>query len=89
MTVPEAMARGLPVITTKNVGSSELIENGKEGFVIPIRDVKSLRECILYFYDNPSEIKRMGKNSFEKITKYTWGRYGNNLIEIYKEILQK
>jgi glycosyltransferase involved in cell wall biosynthesis len=89
MTVPEAMARGLPIITTKNVGSSELIEDGKEGFVIPIRDVKSLRDYILYFYDNPSEVKRMGKNSFEKINKYTWEKYGYNLIKIYNEILQK
>jgi glycosyltransferase involved in cell wall biosynthesis len=89
MTVTEAMARGLPIITTKNVGSSELIENGKEGFVIPIRDVKSLREYILYFYDNPDEVKRMGKNSFEKINKYTWEKYGYNLIKIYNEILQK
>jgi glycosyltransferase involved in cell wall biosynthesis len=89
MTVPEAMARGLPVITTKNVGSSELIEDGKEGFVIPIRDVKSLRDYILYFYDNPSEVKRMGKNSFNKINKYTWEKYGYNLIKIYNEILQK
>jgi glycosyltransferase involved in cell wall biosynthesis len=89
MTVPEAMARGLPIITTKNVGSSELIENGKEGFVIPIRDVKSLIEYILYFYDNPSEIKRMGKNSFEKISKFTWSEYGKNLICLYNEILHK
>jgi glycosyltransferase involved in cell wall biosynthesis len=89
MTVPEAMARGLPIITTKNAGSSELIEDGKEGFVIPIRDVKSLRDYILYFYDNPSEVKRMGKNSFEKINKYTWEKYGCNLIKIYNEILQK
>jgi Glycosyltransferase len=61
MTVAEAMARGLPIITTKNAGSFELIEEGKEDFVIPIRDTKSLREYILYFYDNPSEVKRMGK----------------------------
>jgi glycosyltransferase involved in cell wall biosynthesis len=88
MTVIEAMARGLPVITTKNVGSSELIENGKEGFVIPIRDVKSLREYILYFYDNPSEIKRMGKNSFEKINKHTWEKYADGLVKIYNEVLQ-
>jgi glycosyltransferase involved in cell wall biosynthesis len=89
MTVTEAMARGLPIITTKNVGSSELIEDGKEGFVIPIRDVKSLRECILYFYENPSEIKRMGKNSLEKISKYTWPEYGRNLVSFYNEILHK
>jgi glycosyltransferase involved in cell wall biosynthesis len=89
MTVTEAMARGLPIITTKNVGSSELIENGKEGFVIRIGDVKSLRECILYFYDNSSEIKRMGKNSFEKISKCTWTEYGKNLVSFYNEILHK
>jgi len=88
MTVSEAMAAGLPVITTKNVGASELIEDGKEGFVVNIRDVKSIRNYILYFYENPSEIKRMGQNARKKVSQNTWENFVDNLIKVYKEMIE-
>jgi UDP-glucose:(heptosyl)LPS alpha-1,3-glucosyltransferase len=43
----EAMASGLPVITTRNNGAAELIENGKEGFIVNnMLDAKELAGCI-------------------------------------------
>jgi len=86
MTVLEAMASGLPIITTKNVGASEIIENGKEGFVVNIRDVNSIRDHILYFYENPSEVKRMGENARKKASQYSWEKFVNNLVKFYEEI---
>ena len=81
----EAMACGVPVITTHNSGS--LVRDGKDGFVIPIRDVDAIKEKILYFYDNPSEVKRMGKNARKHISGYTWDRYGNELCKAYERAL--
>ena len=49
MVVSQAMACGLPVITTKNTGASEIIDDGINGFIIPIRDQKSLREKDTFF----------------------------------------
>ena len=81
----EAMATGLPSIVTFNSGS--VVRDGKDGFVIPIRDVKTLKEKILYFYENRNEIKRMGKNARKHVEKYSWESYGNRLFESLKEIL--
>jgi len=80
----EAMAVGLPSIVTFNTGS--IIRDGKDGFVIPIRNIKALKEAILYLYDNPSEIKRMGKNARRYVEKYSWEKYENRL---YKTLLEK
>ncbi|MFH1521525.1 MAG: glycosyltransferase family 4 protein [archaeon] len=82
----EAMASGLPSIVTFNSGS--IARDEKDGFIIPIRDVKSLKKKISYFYDNPSEVKRMGKNARKFVEKYTWGNYGKNLIRAYKRMLK-
>ena len=50
LTIPEALAYGLPVIVTENTGAKELIKNGENGFIIPIRDVEAIKEKILYYY---------------------------------------
>jgi len=80
--VYEALACGLPVITTENAGS--VVENGKEGFIIPIQDVESLKEKILFFYNNREMIKEFGKRARKKAEKYTWEDYGKRVVEIYK-----
>ena len=85
LTVYEAMACGLPIIATKNTGC--VAANKKDGFIIPIRDVKSLKEKIKYFYDNPNEIKRMGKNARKRVEQFSWDNYGERLKSKYLEIL--
>ncbi len=82
----EAMSCGLPIIITEGVGSKDIIEDGKEGFVVPIRDPDSLAAKIQYFYDNPDEIKRMGRNARERAEKYDWERYGDEVIEKIEEM---
>ena len=46
--VIEAMACGLPVICTTNTGGEDLIKQNESGFVIPIRDIKSLKETFIF-----------------------------------------
>ena len=53
MVLVQAMACGLPVITTTNTGAADAVREGRDGFIIPIRDVAALKEKILYFYENP------------------------------------
>lgn len=80
-----AMACGLPVITTFNAGSP--VRDGKDGFLVPIRDIEALKEKILYFYEKPQEIKAMGTSAREEIENYTWERYGDQLIKVYERIV--
>ncbi|MBM4349503.1 MAG: glycosyltransferase family 4 protein [Deltaproteobacteria bacterium] len=50
LTVLEALASGLPVITTSSTGASEVLNHGKDGFVIrSIRDLEELKVGVRYF----------------------------------------
>lgn len=90
MVQPQAMACGLPLICTTNTGGEDLIEDGKEGFVIPIRDVDALKEKILYLYENPAICQEMGQAARKKVqTGFTWEDYGNRMIAEYANILKK
>jgi glycosyltransferase involved in cell wall biosynthesis len=49
--VAEALACGLPVITTPNAGSSDFIQPGKNGEIVPIRDAQALARMALNWWD--------------------------------------
>ena len=78
----EALACGLPLITTIESGS--IVEEGKEGFIVPSCDVDSLSERIKYLYENRSVGCEMGARARDKVENYTWENYGENLVKFYK-----
>lgn len=71
----EAMACGIPIITTPNTGGPDVITNGVEGFIIPIRDVEALQEKLEWCYKHPQELAEMGKAARKKAEQLTWKRY--------------
>jgi glycosyltransferase involved in cell wall biosynthesis len=85
--VLEAMAHSKPVIVTAGAGVSELIDDGKNGFVVPIRDPKAIAEKIEYFRGNRSEIHRMGKNARTKAEKYSWEIIEKEYQKLIREVL--
>jgi glycosyltransferase involved in cell wall biosynthesis len=87
MTIAESMASQLPVICTTNTGGEDLIEDGKHGFIIPIRDVDILAEKILWCYENQEQCKKMGILGKEKVENFTWDAYGQKIYEVYKKII--
>lgn len=59
----EAMAMGRPVITTDAPGCRETVDEGVNGFLVPVRDVPALAEAMLRFVQNPGLIESMGCES--------------------------
>jgi len=51
-TIFEALGYGIPVILTENTGAKELIKEGENGYIIPIRDVAAIKEKVLHYYNN-------------------------------------
>jgi len=82
----EAMAAGLPVITTPNAGS--LVRDSLDGYIIPIRDSEALAERLEFFYKYPEQAKVMGERGRERIKEFTWERYGENLVKAYIKMLK-
>ena len=59
----EAMAMGRPVITSDAPGCRETVRHGKNGFLVPIKDVNSLAEAMMHFIKHPDDIVNMGCTS--------------------------
>lgn len=88
MVQPQAMACGLPLIISTNTGGSDLIsEQGKEGYVIPIRDVEKLKEVLLELYNNPKKLAKMSQDAQKRVEKgFTWDDYGDRYVSALKNI---
>jgi glycosyltransferase involved in cell wall biosynthesis len=80
LVIVEAMAAGLPVITTKHSMGPEIIEEGKNGFIIPIRNEKAIEETILKMRGlDQNQFMAMRQESRNAALKFTWDRYAKNL----------
>lgn len=76
----EAMACGLPVITTHNCGS--VIEHDVNGFIIPVCDSKSLLNILRRIIENPSILNSYSKNLKNWSEGYSWSMYALRLSEM-------
>ncbi|MEK7465646.1 MAG: glycosyltransferase family 4 protein [Patescibacteria group bacterium] len=84
----QAMACGLPAIASTNTGGPDIIEEGKEGFIIPIKDVEALKEKILFFYKNPQAVVAMGQAAKQRVTSgLTWDDYGDKVFAAFEKIM--
>ncbi len=84
--VLEAMSHGRPVIVTDETGASDLVEDGKNGFVIPIRSPEAIAKHICWLHDNPDECKKMGKEARKTAEKYAWEDIRKKYDEVYEMI---
>ena len=76
----EAMACGLPLVVTGNAGGDDLIEEGRTGFLVPIRSPESIAEKINWFADHRDALPAMKQEAQRKAAEYTWERYGEAII---------
>jgi glycosyltransferase involved in cell wall biosynthesis len=88
MVQPMAMACGLPVICTTNTGGADIVREGQDGFIVPIRDVEAIKEKLLFFYENPEACKTMGESSRMRVQAgFSWTDHGHKMISAYQKIL--
>lgn len=85
--VCEAMACGTPVVVSEHTGAKDLIISGENGFITGVGDIESLKEKITFFYENKSEIERMGKNARQSVEHLNWDNYHQSINDIVDEIM--
>lgn len=85
LVVLEAMACGLPIITTTHAGMGKIIREGIDGFMIPIRSVEKIVEKIHYFLQNPEEISKTGESARNRVLEFTWEKYQKEILHSVME----
>lgn len=87
MVLLQAMAMGVVPIATVNTGGLDIIEDGVNGFVIPILDNVSLANKIEFFILNKEKRLVMGKRAHDSIINgFSWNDYGNRYMKFLSDI---
>ncbi|HEB87788.1 MAG TPA: colanic acid biosynthesis glycosyltransferase WcaL [Gammaproteobacteria bacterium] len=88
--VKEAMAKGLPVLSTWHGGIPELVEDGVSGYLVPERDVTALTDRLSSFCNHPEKWTEMGNRAREKIdAEFDMMRINDELERVYSDIMQE
>lgn len=82
----EAMSFGLPVITTENTGGPDVIKNGKDGFVVPIRNSEIIADKIITLYKDGKLRQEMGEQAKIKIQKYSVDNFIDKWLETFNKL---
>ena len=86
--VLEALATGLPVVTTTVGGIPETIESGKNGLLVEPFNPRKLSEKILYLLEHPAEAAEMGAKARKTIVEnYDWRIVVKDAMKVYDEAL--
>lgn len=87
--IKEAMATGLPVVSTFHSGIPELVTDGVSGLLVPERDAASLAEALAYLMSHPEVCKRMGKAGRMQVEQeFDTNSLNKKLEELYLGLMQ-
>ena len=88
VSIMEAMATGMPVVSTQHSGINELVEDNITGFLVPERDIDSLADKISYLISQPETCLEMGLEARARIEQnFNTDTLNNRLVSIFEEQL--
>lgn len=88
LVVNEAMASGLPVIVSSHCGSAELIQDGKNGFLINPYKIDELANKMELLKNNTSLQMQFSEEGLVTISYFTPQNYAQKAVSFFKEILK-
>lgn len=82
----EAMAAGLPIVSTDRTAAPDLIEDGTHGFLVAAGDPQALASAIRKFVDQPWIVDSMGAAARARAEQFTWSRFRGGVVDAVRGI---
>jgi glycosyltransferase involved in cell wall biosynthesis len=82
----EAMACGLPVITTTATAGPDIITPGENGWVIEPGNLMELTKVMTFCLENPTLVREMGAEARRTAERFTWTAYGDRWMQILTDV---
>ena len=86
MVLTEAMAAGIPIITTPHTAGPDLIDNGVEGYIVPIRDPDTIAEKLTSLYEDEQNRLAMGTAALGAAAAHPWRKYEDTIVGLLKDL---
>jgi glycosyltransferase involved in cell wall biosynthesis len=83
----EAMAAGLPMVSTRVGAIPEVVEDGKTGLLVPPGDPEKFAQAVISLLNDSELMKKMGLAGKQKVReKFTWEKVAQNVVRFYQEL---
>ncbi|MBK9234567.1 MAG: glycosyltransferase family 4 protein [Rhodoferax sp.] len=82
--VLEALASGVPVVSTRVGGVPYIVEDGSTALLVPAGDADAMAAAILRLLKDPDLAERLVRAGLRDVARYTWTRVGPVLAEVYR-----
>ncbi|MES2646512.1 MAG: glycosyltransferase family 4 protein [Bacteroidota bacterium] len=86
LVITEAMSQGTPVITTERTCGPDLIEHGRNGWLIEAGSTGQLQQAIENLLENPELIELTGRAALQTAANRPWHLYGEELVASIKQV---
>jgi len=83
--VLEAMNAGTPVVATRVGGVPDIIQNKKNGLLVPSRDSKALADSIIELLDHPALAAKLKRGGIERVKDFDWQKVIKKIEKVYAE----
>ena len=83
VSILEAFAAGVPVVSTPTGGIAEMVRDGETGVVVPPRDPAALATAALALLDDPARARAMAAQARREVDRYTWSAVREEWAAVY------
>lgn len=87
LVILEAMSRGLPVIVTSHTAGPDVLDDGVDGFIVPIRSAEAIAEKLELLRRDPARLAAMKDAALRKARALTWESYRRGIVEAVSQTL--
>jgi glycosyltransferase involved in cell wall biosynthesis len=88
LVLAEAMASGVPVVSTDCGGPSTLIDDGETGYLVPVRDAEALADRMAHLLMHPDHANAMGEAGRRRIeNNFSNEAAGERFLDVYDQLL--
>lgn len=87
LAITEAMSQGSPVITTAHTAGPDIIDDGVDGFIVPIRSADAIAEKLEVLARDRERLRAMKISAREKAQMHPWENYRRALVTMVQEVM--
>jgi glycosyltransferase involved in cell wall biosynthesis len=89
LSILEAMASGMPIVSTGAGDIGNMIEHGISGTIVPEKDPAAMAAAVVFLLKYPACARTMASRAVERLDRYSWDRVGDQWSSLYSDVMQR